>query len=61
LRPYLRKTHHKKRTGIVTQGVGPAFKPQYPPKKTHQPFLNIPVLLNDLGGTPTKIKIDKNT
>jgi hypothetical protein len=25
----LKKTHHKKRTGGVAQGVGPEFKPQY--------------------------------
>jgi hypothetical protein len=27
-RPYLEKTHHKKRAGEVAQGVGPEFKPQ---------------------------------
>jgi hypothetical protein len=26
-RPYLRKTHQKKRAGGVAQGVGPEFKP----------------------------------
>jgi hypothetical protein len=29
------KTHHKKRAGRVTQGVGPEFKPQYR-KKSQQ-------------------------
>jgi hypothetical protein len=35
MRPYLRKTHHKKkeRTGGVAQGEGPEFKPQYSKKK----------------------------
>jgi hypothetical protein len=28
MRPYLKKTHHKKRAGGVAQGVGPEFKPQ---------------------------------
>jgi hypothetical protein len=28
-RPYLKKTHHKKRAGGVAQGMGPEFKPQY--------------------------------
>jgi predicted P-loop ATPase len=31
------KTHHKKRTGGVTQGVGPEFKPQYCKKKKNKP------------------------
>jgi hypothetical protein len=25
----LKKTHHKKRAGRVTQGVGPEFKPKH--------------------------------
>jgi hypothetical protein len=29
MRPYLKKTLHKKRAGGVAQGVGPEFKPQY--------------------------------
>jgi hypothetical protein len=33
MRPYLEKTHHKKRTGGVAQDVGPEFKPQYSKKK----------------------------
>jgi hypothetical protein len=33
MRPYLEKTHHKKRTGGVDQGVGPEFKPQYCERK----------------------------
>jgi hypothetical protein len=33
MRPYLEKTHHKKRAGEVAQGVGPEFKPQYYKKK----------------------------
>jgi hypothetical protein len=28
-RPYLEKTHHKKRARGVAQGVSPEFKPQY--------------------------------
>jgi hypothetical protein len=28
-RPYLKKTHHKKGAGGVTQGEGPEFKPQH--------------------------------
>jgi hypothetical protein len=32
-RPYLRKTHHKKRAGGVAQGVGSEFKPQYCKRK----------------------------
>jgi hypothetical protein len=32
-RPYLKKTHPKKRAGGVAQGVGPEFKPQYRKKK----------------------------
>jgi hypothetical protein len=31
--PYLKTTHHKKRTGEVAQGVGPEFKPWYSKKK----------------------------
>jgi hypothetical protein len=33
MRPYLEKTHHKKRADGVAQGVGPEFKPQYQKKK----------------------------
>jgi hypothetical protein len=33
VRPCLEKTHHKKGTGGVTQGVDPEFKPQYWKKK----------------------------
>jgi hypothetical protein len=33
LRPYLEKTHHKKRAGGVTQGVGSEFKTPVLPKK----------------------------
>jgi hypothetical protein len=29
VRPYLDKTHHKKRNGGVAQGAGPEFKPLY--------------------------------
>jgi hypothetical protein len=32
-RPYLEKTHYKKRAGGVAQGVGPEFKSQYLKKK----------------------------
>jgi hypothetical protein len=32
MRPYLKKTHHKK-AGIVAGGVGPEFKPQHCKKK----------------------------
>jgi hypothetical protein len=28
-RPYLKKTHHKKRDGGLAQGTGPEFKSQY--------------------------------
>jgi hypothetical protein len=33
VRPYLEKTHHKKRAGEVAEGEGPEFKPQYRKKK----------------------------
>jgi glutamine amidotransferase-like uncharacterized protein len=33
MRLYLKKHHHKKRTGAVAQGVDPEFKPQYYNKK----------------------------
>jgi hypothetical protein len=34
MRPYLKKTLHKKdRSGGVAQGEGPEFKPQYHKKK----------------------------
>jgi hypothetical protein len=33
LRAYLKKTHHKNRTGGVAQCVGPEFKPQHHKKK----------------------------
>jgi hypothetical protein len=40
VRPYLEKTHHKRRAGGVAQGVGPEFKPQYPKKpKTKQNWI----------------------
>jgi hypothetical protein len=29
MRPYLKKAHHKNRTGGVAQGEGFEFKPQY--------------------------------
>jgi hypothetical protein len=29
MRPYLKKTHHKKRAGGVAQGIGFEFKSQY--------------------------------
>jgi hypothetical protein len=29
VRPYLKKSHHKKRAGGVAQGLGPEFKPSY--------------------------------
>jgi hypothetical protein len=32
----LKKTHHKKRAGGVTQDVGPEFKPQYCKKKKRE-------------------------
>jgi predicted SpoU family rRNA methylase len=32
MRPYLEKTHHKKRAGRVAKGVGPKFKFQYQEK-----------------------------
>jgi hypothetical protein len=32
MRPYLEKTHHKKRAGGVTHGIRPEFKPQYQKK-----------------------------
>jgi hypothetical protein len=32
-KPYLEKPITKKRTGVVAQGVGPEFKPQYLKKK----------------------------
>jgi hypothetical protein len=34
VRPYLRKSHHKKRVDGVTQGVGTEFKPQNSKTKT---------------------------
>jgi hypothetical protein len=33
VRPYLKNIHHNKKTGGVTQGEGPEFKPQYHKKK----------------------------
>jgi hypothetical protein len=33
VRPYLEKTHHKKRAGGVAEGVGPEFKSQCRQKK----------------------------
>jgi hypothetical protein len=40
MRPYLKKTHHKKMAGGVTQGVGPEFKYQYH-KKVRQFLVRI--------------------
>jgi hypothetical protein len=37
--PIWKKTHHKKRTGRVAQGVGPEFKPQYHKKKDEETYL----------------------
>jgi hypothetical protein len=34
MRPYLEKTHHKKRASGVVQGVAPKFKPQCHKKKS---------------------------
>jgi hypothetical protein len=34
MRPYLEKTHHKKRVGGVGQSVDPEFKPQYGKNQT---------------------------
>jgi hypothetical protein len=33
MRPYLKKSHHKKRVGGMTQGIDPEFKPQYCKRK----------------------------
>jgi hypothetical protein len=33
MKPYLEKTHHKKSTGGVAQGIGPEFKTSAPHKK----------------------------
>jgi hypothetical protein len=33
-RPYLKKTHHKKKTGEVVQGIGPEFRPNTMKKKS---------------------------
>jgi hypothetical protein len=33
VRPYLKKTLHRKGAGGMAQGVGPEFKPQYHKKK----------------------------
>jgi hypothetical protein len=33
VRPYLKKTHHRKRADGVAQGIGPEFKTQYCRKK----------------------------
>jgi hypothetical protein len=33
MRPYLKKNPSLKGAGVVAQGVGPEFKPQYPKKK----------------------------
>jgi hypothetical protein len=38
MRPYLEKTHYKKRTGGVAQSVGPEFKSQYRKKKVIRMF-----------------------
>jgi hypothetical protein len=34
VKPYVKKTLHKKRDGRVAHGVGPEFKPQYRKNKT---------------------------
>jgi hypothetical protein len=58
-RPYLKKTHHKKRDAGVTQGVGPEFKPITAKQKQKQnkklktifylatplPFIYLPAVL----------------
>jgi hypothetical protein len=36
VRPYLKKTHHKKRAGGVAQGVGLEFNPHLKKKKKNQ-------------------------
>jgi hypothetical protein len=41
LETYLKKSHHKKVAGGVTQGVGPEFKPQYRQKKKEFSSLTI--------------------
>jgi hypothetical protein len=47
-RPYLRKTHHKKRAGGVPHGEGPEFKLQYCKKKINnkqtrpEMYINLP-------------------
>jgi hypothetical protein len=41
MRPYLEKTHHKKRTDGIAQGRGPEFKPQYHKKREHVSYLCI--------------------
>jgi hypothetical protein len=33
MKPYLKKTHHKKRAGGVAQGVGPSSSPSTDKKK----------------------------
>jgi hypothetical protein len=40
MRPYLKKTHHKK-AGGATQGVGPEFKPQYGKQRNKNFDLNL--------------------
>jgi hypothetical protein len=44
-RPILKKTHHKKRAGGVTQGVSHEFKPQYRKKKFF--FVNVTMYPQD--------------
>jgi hypothetical protein len=36
MRPYLKKTHHKKRAGGVAQGIGFEFKSQYQKKSVER-------------------------
>jgi hypothetical protein len=58
MRPYLEKTHHKKRAGGVTQGVGSEFKPQYhKKKKPKQNKVNIFIASNSKIHTRTREKL----
>jgi spore germination protein GerM len=50
MRPYLQKTHHKKRAGRMAQGVGPEFKSQHCQKQTNKQTENnsaVHVQVND--------------
>jgi hypothetical protein len=38
MKHYLKKTHHKERSGGVVQVIGPEFKPQYHKKKFSEKF-----------------------